>query len=119
MLNVTKITRDEALDAVQAGEFEPSVTMSAANTAIILTQGWCPQWSAMEEWIETLDKNLDLDIHILVYDTEDFFEEFLRFKEDVLGNTHVPYVRYYHSGKLISQTNYVSKANFLQILKLE
>jgi hypothetical protein len=40
----------------------------------------------------------------------------MAWKEDVLGNRSVPYVRYYRGGVLTGEGNYVSKAAFVAAL---
>jgi hypothetical protein len=40
----------------------------------------------------------------------------MSFKEDVLGNQQVPYVRFYRDGKLVRQSNWVPRAAFAAML---
>jgi hypothetical protein len=56
-------------------------------------------------------------VFVLVYDAVDYFDRFRRFKEDVYGNHQVPYVRYYSDGRLVNETNYVSRRRFLKAFR--
>jgi hypothetical protein len=47
------------------------------------------------------------------------FERIMRFKEDVLGNDQVPYLRFYRDGKLVRQSNWLPRASFAAILGRE
>ncbi len=48
MIRRNNITREQALAAIDRGELPEEVVESAAKVAVVLTQDWCPQWSAME-----------------------------------------------------------------------
>lgn len=119
MLSRKDITAEQAEYAMEHGDFGVDVTRSAQNVAIVLTQSWCPQWLIMREWIKGFNDSpdgdsLEVDLYVLVYDTVDYFDRFRRFKEDVYGNHQVPYVRYYTNGRLVNETNYVSRRRFLK-----
>ncbi len=109
MINRRRITEKQAREAITKGEFSEELTSSQKHVAIILTQSWCPQWTFLNRSLNTLEKEkYDIDIYELEYDKEDYFNEFLTFKENVLGNDQIPYIRYYINGKLIAESNYVS-----------
>lgn len=108
------LTETQIRDAIRTGEFGAQILGSARNVAVIMSQSWCPQWHAVERWIQSLPDDPDLQIWTVVYDTETFFDDFLEFKETVFRNREVPYIRYYTDGRLIKETNYTSKDFFLK-----
>lgn len=117
MIGLETLTDKQAECAIKAKEFSQEVIASKKFVAVVLTQGWCPQWVAMRYWLHKLDmdkelQSLELDIYEYVYNESDLFEKFMHFKETVFGNDQVPYVRYYVCGKLIAETNFVSKEIF-------
>jgi hypothetical protein len=107
------LTKEQAGYAIEHEEFDDDVTGAGENVAIVLTQDWCPQWTRMRSWLETLDETANVSVYLLEYNKKDFFEEFLSLKEKKWNNQYVPYIRYYQNGKLIRQTNAVSKEAFL------
>ena len=114
MVRRAKLAEEQAMYAIQHGDFPEELRKSQKNVAVVMTQDWCPQWGAMSSWLETLkDDDLLLDIHILIYNQESYFEEFLHFKETSWRNALVPYVRYYADGELVRESNYVSQSEFL------
>ncbi len=113
---MTKLTREQCLAAAATGEFGPDVLGAASSVAVVLTQSWCPQWVWMRSYLMTMPVRADLAVFWVEYDREDFFESFMSFKETVLGNDQVPYVRYYRGGALVRETNFIDKGGFLRIL---
>ncbi len=112
----SKLERAQCEAAMRDGEFPPDVTASGPRVAVVLTQGWCPQWTMMSSWLEAAEAEAGARVWFLEYDREPFFEEFMAFKEDVFGNRSVPYVRYYRDGKLAAQGNYLSRDGFVRNL---
>lgn len=117
MIYPIELTEPDARHAIETGEFSDTVIRSRRNVAIVLTQGWCPQWSAMNRWLakfingkESID--LEIDLYSLIYDRVPYFHEFLAFKEGNFHNYSVPYVRYYVDGKLVDESNYCSPPQF-------
>lgn len=106
----TKLTEAQCTEAMRDGDFGPDVRNAAATVVVVLTQGWCPQWIMMKRWFE--DASGEAAVFHLEYDKEEFFEPFMAWKEDFLGNRSVPYLRYYRDGVLTGQSNYVSKDAF-------
>lgn len=105
---------------MKAGEF-PAETISAAPAvAIILTQSWCPQWRFLSFYLKDVESECEgcLDIAVLEYDKEPFFEDFMNFKERHFGNYEVPYIRYYRDGALVAESNFISRQGFLDRLGL-
>jgi hypothetical protein len=95
------------------GEFGPEVTAATARVAIVLTQSWCPQWIMMRMWLDRAERDADCSIFFIEYDKEDFFEDFMAFKEDVFGNRSVPYIRYYRDGTFIGDGNFIGRDGFV------
>ena len=111
-----KLTKDECLAAVAAGEFGPELAKAAAEVAIVLTQSWCPQWTWMRSYLSALPPDPEREILYVEYDLGDFFEVFMKFKETSLGNDQVPYVRYYRGGVLVAESNFIDQGGFLRLL---
>ena len=114
MVYQKQLTESDAREAIETGEFPQSVRESSENVAIVLTQDWCHQWSDMKAWLDgEPTPEIDLDVYQLEYNRVPYGDEFMRFKESVLRNSLVPYVRYYRNGVLVGQSNYVSGKRFL------
>jgi hypothetical protein len=120
MIRRRELSREQAAAAMRAGEFDDSVRNASRQVAVVLTQDWCGQWAAMDDYLGELDANhpeLELIVFQLEYNRVDYFQEFLHFKEEVLGNDAIPYVRYYRDGALVGQSNYVSERQFLSFFQ--
>lgn len=106
---------DEALaQAMETGDFPEEVTRAADKVVVIMTQDWCPDWHAMEPFLpEFQDKAA---FFLLVYNKHPQFKRIMAFKEDVLGNREIPYLRYYHQGQLIVATNQLPRGTFAAML---
>ena len=122
MLNRKKLNEKQIKDVIKSKEFESSIINSTEYTAVILTQGWCPQWTFMNSWLKEMcntnePKDMEISVFELIYDEIPNFNEFREFKEKVWDNWEVPYVRYYYKGKLIHQSNYVSPMMFIDNFK--
>jgi len=59
----------------------------------------------------------NIDIWCFFYDESSIFIQFMEFKENVLGNDDIPYVRYYKDGKFTGDSNAVNEQGFLKKLK--
>ena len=103
--------------AIQNGEFGDDVISSNSRIAVIMTQDWCSQWTVIRNWVSVLNKDPDIDIYIFIYKTSAYFTAFLELKERKWGNGLIPYIRYYKDRKLAAETNYVTRDEFLDILK--
>lgn len=120
MIQRKKLTEDQAREAMSTGEFTGSVRASAPRVAVILTQGWCGDWRAMERWLEKLprdgtpESDSPIDIYELLYDRIAFFDEFRSFKERVFRNSLIPYVRFYRNGVFLSDSNHLEEQAFFQ-----
>jgi hypothetical protein len=111
-----KLTGDQCARAMRTGEFGPDVIYSGNAVAVVLTQSWCPQWTRMRAYLDRVSLIERLPIYFVEYDKEAFFDEFLAFKETVLKNDQVPYVRYYRDGRLTRESNYIDEAGFRRLL---
>ncbi|WP_313560547.1 hypothetical protein [Ruminiclostridium cellobioparum] len=118
MINRKLITREQAVRAIETGEFGKDILTSKPRVVIILTQDWCPQWHDMRGWLYEHDTREDIDIYELEYNKTDFFDEFRNFKENRLGNDTIPYVRFYREGVLYRESNYISEGQFFEILSM-
>jgi len=114
---IRKLTAEECVAAIAAGDFPPAMTASAPSVALVLTQSWCPQWTWMRTYLDDLASDADTAIYWVEYDKEAFFEDFLGLKEGRFGNRQIPYVRYYRNGKLVRESNYIDRSGFLRYLK--
>jgi len=120
MIRRLELTGEQASFAMRQGEFGEEVRAASHLVAGVLTQDWCGQWAAMDGYLAEMGSRhpeLDLTIFLLEYNRADYFQEFLKFKEQVLGNRVIPYVRYYRDGSLVAQSNYVSERQFLSFLQ--
>ncbi len=118
MIHRKQLTEEQIHAAMSDGEFPKEVRHSGPDVAVVLTQDWCPEWKIMKMWLRSLEKrnrpeDIDIEIYELEYNRLDSRDEFVEFKEDVLGNSFVPYVRYYRNGNLIDESNYVKRDSFL------
>jgi hypothetical protein len=109
---MTRLSVAQCRQAIADGEFGPEVLASASRVAVVLTQSWCPQWIMMRMWLDRAEKDADARVFIMEYDKEDFFEEFMAFKEDVFGNRSVPYIRYYRDGTFTEDGNFIGRDGF-------
>ncbi|MBN2353614.1 MAG: hypothetical protein JXD23_13660 [Spirochaetales bacterium] len=115
MIYWKKISDEEARRTIAAREFPDEIRASRDKVAVILTQGWCHQWLSLKHGLERVasSETREIDVHIFVYDHSPVFNEFLTFKETVLGNAVIPYIRYYRDGKYRTDSNYVTVEKFL------
>lgn len=124
IMTITQITDTQAEFAIKNGEFDKDILQSSENIAIILTQGWCGQWIIMRRYLKKIEKEQNdhtrgLSIFTLEYDKLSNFREFMQFKEEKLGNSMVPYIRYYKKGELTESSNFVSQGKFFSLLKID
>ena len=117
MVNKKNISEDQAKYAMLQGDFGDEVTLSNGRVVVLMTQDWCPQWADMKRWIYGVDAAEGIDVYELIYNQTGYFREFMKFKETVWKNDRIPYLRYYINGKLVKETNYVTKDEFIQIIK--
>ncbi len=116
---IYELSNEDCLFAIEHGEFAGEICGKTPNTAIILTQSWCPQWTAMRRYLdEALKKaqeaSIDLSIFFVEYDKESWSKEFMTFKEDRFKNREIPYVRYYQNGIFSEDSNFISLGGFLK-----
>jgi hypothetical protein len=113
---MTKLSPAQCERAMAEGEFGPELLASAPAVALVLTQSWCPQWAWMRSYLEGLPPDPAFAVFYVEYDREEFFEPFMAFKEDVLGNREIPYVRYYREGRFARESNFIDSGGFLRLL---
>ena len=110
------LSKEQALRAIQNVEFSADVTASNNKVAVVMTQDWCSEWMSMKRWMDSMEDIKGLDIYELIYNTVDYYNDFLQLKEKSWKNDLIPYIRYYADGVLIHQSNYVKKEDFLKLL---
>jgi hypothetical protein len=118
MLRRKTLSDDQAKAWMRDGELDEAVRADGDNVAVVLTQGWCPQWVSMNVWLNFMEKrerpeDTDITVYQFLYDKVGFFDDFRRFKEQSLGNAEIPFVLYYQDGELIGTTNYVTSRDFV------
>jgi len=106
---------------MEQGDFDPSLR-EGEETAIILTQSWCPQWKAMQAYLPEAEKKVPgVSLYFVEYDQADWaslsHEDFLDFKERAFHNQEIPYIRYYRKGVFHRDSNFVSLQGFLDRLQ--
>ena len=109
---------EEAVSRFMAdGELPAEIIGAAARVAVVLTQSWCPQWLFVRAFLQRPDglgpSGDGLTAFFLEYDRMPYFPAFLRFKESVLGNDQVPYIRYYRESRLVAESYFVTRDSFL------
>jgi len=112
---LTQLGDDDVRYAIENKEFSAEFSAAAPRVAIIVTQSWCHQWHDMLQWLRAPAANGnagDVAIFYYEYDLTDLFDPFREFKEQVWQNAQIPYVRYYHDGSLVSESNYCSLEEF-------
>jgi hypothetical protein len=122
MVEKRSLTDAQARHAMTHGEFDESVTAAAANVAVLLSQDWCAQYTALAQALDGLASGSDpaiprVTVFELLYNRVDYFESFMKFKETTWRNYQIPYVRYYRHGKLVGESNYVAPQAFLSYFK--
>jgi len=113
---IRKLTEAECKAAMKNGEFDAAL-VSGPAAAIILTQSWCPQWSAMKAYLPQVEAALgNVSLYYVEYDIEAWEnldnEAFMTFKENTFNNRQIPYVRYYRNGVFSRDSNYISVEGF-------
>ncbi len=124
-----QLTEEDAREILSTGKIPDRIVNSAPFVAVVLTQGWCPQWKAMnaylDQWCQeetrTNGENASsakpaVFVYHLVYDTLPFFNRFLVWKENTFKNYDIPYVRYYQEGKFVGESNFVDFQGFKSLL---
>ncbi|MCP4160513.1 MAG: hypothetical protein GY760_10600 [Deltaproteobacteria bacterium] len=107
-----EITDEQAKEIIEKKEIQNEIISSGEKVAVIFTQDWCPQWKHMATWLDSTEDK-DMKTFYLAYNNKSYYEEFMDFKESVLLNDLVPYVRYYLNGKFVCDSNFVSEELFL------
>ncbi|WP_460054294.1 hypothetical protein [Spirochaeta dissipatitropha] len=119
MIQLFQISESEIETTIQDHEYPESVRSRLMNTAVIATQDWCPDWSSMQRWLHESEKkdgnvpDVDIAVGIVIYNKKPYQNEFMRVKERSWKNALIPYIRYYHNGQLISESNRVSRKDFI------
>jgi hypothetical protein len=118
MIKRKVFTSEQVYSAIKNGEFDQDILNSKQKVVVIMTQDWCPQWLNIKNWVYSLQTDEDIDVFELIYNKADYYNAFMKFKENNWGNFEIPYLRYYNSGKLFKESNYVGMQVFKDILKI-
>lgn len=118
MINKKLIQKEQALKAIQSGDFDKEILTSAKRVVLVLTQDWCPQWQHMQNWLYSVNTDENVDVYELEYNRVDYFNDFMNFKETKLNNHNVPYLRFYKDGVLYRETNYISQGQFKEVISV-
>jgi hypothetical protein len=115
-----KLTEAECKAAIEKGDFDASL-VGGPSAAIILTQSWCPQWTAMKFNLKQIEEEMpNTPIYYVEYDIERWEsldnQAFMDFKENVFNNREIPYVRFYRNGVFYRESNYISAGGFKERL---
>lgn len=122
MNKIIELTEDQVLEFVQSEDALTKLAHSDDYVALIMTQDWCPQWHAMEKYLAKVSaQQNDKDqksttIYWTSYNKLNAFETIMKYKESQWKNEEVPYVRYYHNGTLVGESNFVSRFIFTDML---
>ena len=114
---IRTLTKDQLDALLSEGEFPESVRLAAPKVVVIMTQDWCGQWADMAAYLP--DFAGEAAIFTVEYNLLPDFERIMRFKEDVLGNDQVPYLRFYRDGKLVRHSNWLPRGAFAAMLGRE
>jgi len=117
MSAIQTLTQDQLDALLREGDFPESVRLAAPKVVVIMTQDWCGQWADMASYLP--DFADQAAIFTVEYNLLPDFERIMKFKEDVLNNRQVPYVRYYQNGKLVHERNWIPRGAFSDMLKRE
>ena len=117
MYAIRTLTKDQLDTLVREAEFPESVRLAAPKVVVIMTQDWCPQWTDMATYLP--DFTEQAAIFTVEYNLSPDFARIMSFKEKVFGNRQVPYVRYYQSGRLVLEANWMPRQKFSAMLKLD
>lgn len=116
-MTIKELTEEQVRETISEGEFAEEVRGVDKRVAVVMTQHWCPQWKAMNEWLGELEGESELTVFTLIYDNRPYGEDFMNFKEKGFKNEFIPYIRYYREKELVAESNYVSKKSFLANFK--
>ena len=56
-MSMKKLTDDQMDSFLKNKEFGADVIEAAPNTAVVLTQDWCPQWTAMKRYLSEIPES--------------------------------------------------------------
>lgn len=110
-LLMVEITDIQAEYIIENKKIPEEIINAGDRVAVVLTQNWCPQWVAMKLWLPKIDD--DIKIFYQCYNVKPYSYKLMKVKETAFGNDLIPYLRYYKKGKLIKETNYVGRNEFL------
>lgn len=101
-----EFTDEQCREIMEVGRVPEAIAASTPKVAVIFTQSWCADWTAMGRYIDRIE-DPDLSVFFVEYDKRSFFTEMKMFKEQTFRNGSIPYVQYFRDGALVSRSNYV------------
>ncbi|GAB4221611.1 MAG: hypothetical protein Kow009_11890 [Spirochaetales bacterium] len=114
------LTLEDAKQILSEGNIPDRIVRSAPAVAVVLTQSWCPQWRAMNAYLDQWAGEENGDDQVLVYHLEydrlPIFTQFLAWKENTFKNYDIPYVRFYREGRFIEDANFLDQDWFRKLL---
>lgn len=114
------ITDTQAQAAIEAGEFESSILGMSEAVVLVLTQSWCPQWTALKYSLDGLGNGPD-DFNMAIlsfeYDLSPLYDAFMNFKENTYRNWEVPYLRIYRNGLFIADGNSIPAGRIVEKIR--
>lgn len=114
---IKKITNEQALQMISEKAISKDLIENSEITVFAFTQHWCPQWTIMVSYFDSIIAEYpSLTIYTFEYDKEPCFNEFMNFKENVLKNSLVPFMRYYNKGQLVNESNFCMKEDFISLM---
>lgn len=117
MLQPFILTESQIRHTINEGDFPPEILSSHPRVAVIMSQDWCPQWTYLQQYFHNIE-DPDLGVYVTLYNQEPFYEEFMRFKEEIFKNYQIPYIRYYREGVLQAESNFIPEVRFRSLLGL-
>lgn len=112
MVIMVTLSEKDLLYAMEKGEFSRDILQKQENVVILFTQDWCPQWKRMEKYLKEAKADKDILIYVCIYNQNNMFDRIRNFKESIWGNDLIPYLRFYHHGNFVKESNYLAESAF-------
>ena len=112
-----EIDRSELAYLFANGDFSEKVRNHSDRVVVLMSQDWCPQWTAMKAFLG--DFTGSTSIFVLLYNRHPQFGQILDFKENRFHNDEIPYLRYYSKGCLVAESAYLRRDAFAAMLGRE
>lgn len=110
------VSKEQVYYAIKNGEFGKEI-IEAGNVLVVMTQDWCPQWTSMKSVVYESDIEQDIMVFELVYNGTEYYNDFMKFKENTFKNHEIPYMRFYRNGTMGFECNYTGRQAFKDKLR--